>query len=286
MNNINLHILTPNKYQKRFFGVDFFMNILTGSNPLFKYYSTTLDANPVYKPGPVSFLEEMFDFLELELSNKPKGSIIGIQNNPDIYKGLTSIEKILDLLDKYEMGLYIETTSLNIIKDIDLLKTFSKKRPLLVAVPCATTKIDSKLIGKDLKSNTAIKIIQKLTNSGILTGLLIKPIIPDVNDGVNAFIKIMESAIAANVDFIYPSLSLKFDSKKIKAFYDIIDIEFPENMIKYHEKYGYKTTWESSKLPDLKKNFVITCKKNKVLYAMKDIINLYKPDLNIQLKLF
>lgn len=286
MENLHLHILTPNKYQNRFFGVDFFMNILTGSNPLFQYYSTTLDANPVYKPGPVSFLKEMLDFLELELSSKPAGSIIGIQNNPDIYKGLQSIEQILTLLDKYNMGLYLETTSLKVIKDLDLLKEFSLKHPLLVAVPSATTKIQSKLIGHELVADNGIKILQKLKNSNITAGLLIKPIIPSVNDDLEDFMQLMEAAISAGVDFIYPSLSLKFDSKKIKAFYDIIDIEFPENMVKYHESFGYKTTWESSMLPELKKNFVILCKKNKVLYAMKDIINLYKPDLNIQLKLF
>ena len=73
MDSINLHILTPNKQTNRFFGVDYFMNILTGSNELFKYYSTTLDYNPVYKEGPVTFLQEMLTFLELELIQKPKG---------------------------------------------------------------------------------------------------------------------------------------------------------------------------------------------------------------------
>jgi DNA repair photolyase len=286
MDNIYLHILTPNKYQKRFFGVDFFMNILTGSNPLFKYYSTTLDANPVYKSGPVNYMDEILDFLESELSTKPRGSIIGIQNNPDIYKGLKSLSNILDLLVKYEMGLYLETTSQNILNDIEILKAFSKKQPLLVAIPCATTKINSKLIGKELKADNAMKIISKLTNAEIKTGVLIKPIIPSVNDNLEDFMSLIERAIAASVDFIYPSLSLKFDSKKIRAFYDIIDIEFPEKMVKFQEEFGYKTTWESKMLPDLKKNFVIECKKNKVLYAMKDVINLYKPDLNIQLKLF
>ncbi len=286
MENIYLHILTPNKHLKRFFGVDFFMNILTGSNPLFKYYSTTLDANPVYKTGPITFLDEMYDFLETELSNKPKGSIIGIQSNPDIYSGLKSLDRIIELLDKYEMGLYLETNSTKVIKDIPLLKAFSEKRPLLVSVACATTEIKSKLLGDRYLADNGMKIVQKLTNSNILTGTLIKPIIPAVNDGLEDFTKILDMAINAGVDFIYPSLSLKFDSQKIKAFYDIIDIEFPENMVKYHEQFGYKTTWESKNLPELKKNFVIVCKKNKVLYAMKDIINLYKPNLNIQLKLF
>ncbi|MBI9008643.1 MAG: hypothetical protein JEZ05_01315 [Tenericutes bacterium] len=286
MDNIYLHLLRANKQPKRFFGVDYFMNILKGSNPLFQYYSTTLDANPVYKEEPISFLKETYHFLEEELSSKEKGSIIGIQNNPDFYDGIESIDKILELLDKYEMGLYLETTSMKIVNDLELLKAFSLKHPLLVAVPCATTEINSKLLSKELLADNGIKIIQKCSNAGILTGLLVKPIIPAINDSVADFVKILELSINAGVHFIYLSASLKFDSKKIKAFYDIIDIEFPENMVKFREEFGYKTTWESKNLPELKKNFVIACKKNKVLYAMKDIINLYKPDLNIQLKLF
>ncbi len=286
MNNLNLHILSPSKNTKRFFGVDYFMNILSGYNETFKYYSTSLDANPVYLPGPTTMLEEKYRFLEAELATKEKGSIIGIQANPDIYKGLDSLKRIIDLLTKFDMGLYIETTSTKIIDDFELLKVFSEDHPLLIAISSTASTIDSKLFEHDIKIDNTIKIIQKARSYKLNVGLLVKPIVPFINDKPADFKVLIEKAITAGTSYIYPSFSLKFDSKKIKEFYNIIDLEFPELMNKFHDLYGYKTTWESKNASELKKNYVIICRKNKVLYAMKDIINLYKPDLNIQMKLF
>ncbi len=286
MEKFNLHILTPNKSKKRYFGVDYFMNITTGYNPAFKYYSTPLDPNSVYKAGPITLLPEMYHFLEIELSNKEKGSIIGIFANPDIYDAISSIEPIIKLLEKYEMGLFIETTSQKIIDDLPLLMNFSLKLPLLVAVTSCNIDTKSKLLNKQLNIDKAVKLIKKIRQQDINCGIMIKPIIPLINDSLNSFQKMIELAINNDTTFVYPTFTIKFDSKKIRQFYDIIDLEFPELMNVFHDKYGYKTSWESDEAENLKKNYVIYCRKHKVLYAMKDIINLYKPDLNIQLKLF
>ncbi len=286
MSNLNLHILTPNKFDKRYFGVDYFMNILTGHNPLFKYYSTSIDHNPVFTEGPTTFLPEMYDFLTAELDGKAPGTIIGIQNNPDIYTGVDSLKKLLDILKIFKMGLYLETSSMKVIDDLPYLKEFAKELPLLLAIPAATTRINSNLFGKELMVEHAAKIIQKVKSQEIFCGLLVKPIVPFINDDVEDFKGLVSEAIAAGVDFIYPSFSIKFDSKKVKAFYDVIDIECPELMNRFKDDYGQKKVWESPNISELKKQFVILTRKHKVLYSMKDIINTYKPDLNIQLKLF
>lgn len=286
MNYQHSHILTPNKNKKKYFGVDFMMDLLNGSNPIFKYSSTTLDANPVYHDGPIEFFESMYDFLDIELSSKPKGSIIGIFCNPDIYAGIHSLKTIIGLLEKHEMGLFLETTSMELENDLDILQAFNQKHPLLISIPVATVDIDSKIIGDALKLANCTNILQKLKSTKITYGIAVKPIIPFVNDDLEDFKKILETTVKQDVSFIYPSFSLKFDSAKIREFYNVIDLEFPENMVKYQEVYGKKTAWESQNMKALKKNFVIICKSCKVKYAMKDIIALYKPNLTMQLKLF
>lgn len=286
MDSLYLHLLTPNKYQNRYFGVDYFLHLLSGSNPTYKYYSTPLDQNPVYLDGPVSFLEEYYDFLETEIKHKEEGSIIGIQQNPDVYDGLDSIKRLLDILAKWKMGLFLETTSPKLLNDIEALKVFSMNVPLMIAIPISAVKPESDLFGHQPTLDDALKLIQKLKAANISCGVLIKPIIPFVNDGLSTFRTLIQRSIEEGVDFIYPTFSIKFDSKKIKAFYDIIDTEFPALMVKLHEHYGMKHVWESPNMSLLKKHFVIECRKHKVLYAMKDIIHLYKPDLNLQMKLF
>ena len=286
MENLNLHILTPNKYKKRYFGVDYFMNITTGSNPAFKYLSTPLDPNPVYNDGIVKIHPEMYQFLEAEISSKEKGSIIGIFANPDIYLASDSLLRIIEILEKYEMGMFIETSSQKIFNDIEKLVDYSKKLPLLVGVVTSNIDIHSKLLVKQDSLENTSKILGKLRQNNINCGMIIKPIIPDVNDSVDDFDKIMDVCVELEATFIYPTFTINFDSRKIREFYNVIDLEYPNLMNYYHDEFGYKTSWETKNAETLKKNFVIKCRKYKILYAMRDIINLYKPDLNIQLKLF
>lgn len=286
MEKIHLHLLKPNKYKRRFFGVDYFLNLMTGSDRRFQYYATPLDHNPVYKPHPVGLMKDSLRFLAAELSEVPTGSIIGIQPNPDIYQGLDSIDVILELLQEYHLGLYLETTSLKLIDDLGNLKRFAEKQPLLIAVPVATIDDESALFGGDLSLKHAQKIFSRFSGEMIPIGALVKPIIPWINDCVEDFVQLIHQLVKLDVSFIYTTRSIRFDSNKIKAFYDVIDSAFPELMKRYKETYGQKLVWESPEADALKKQFVILSKKHRIAYAMKDIINLYKPDLNVQLKLF
>lgn len=286
MDHVSLDILIPNKSIKRHFGVDYFMDLLTGSNEQFKYYSTNLDYHAYYRVGHKKLMPDYYRFLEKELASKQPHKIIGIVRNPDVYDVVDSLEDILNLLDKYECGLFLETSSAKIIDDLDLLKEFSKKHPLMIAVSIATNDIHSKLFGDDLLYKNGNNLLRALSETELNYGVLIKPILPFINDDLVGFKHILSLAITENASFVYPALSIKFDNEKLNAFYDIIDLEFPQNLVKYHELFGYKTTWESPYLADLKKEFVIVCKRHKVLYSMKDIIASYKEEKEEQLTLF
>ncbi len=287
MDYINSHILTPNKSTKRYFGVDFFLDLLCGSNEQFKYYSTNLDYEGTYKPFETHALtDDYYKALDHDLKTKASQKIIGIVRNPDIYTVIDSIKPILDLLDAHNCGLFLETSNLKILDDLEALETFSKKHPLLIAISISTNSIHSKLFGSDLLYKNGNNILRGLSESTLNYGVLIKPIIPLINDDLEGFKQILSLAVTENAQFIYPALSIKFDNDKLKEFYDIIDLEFPQNIVKYHELYGYKSTWESPYLAELKKEFVIVCKRHKVLYSMKDIIGSYKEEKTEQMKLF
>ncbi len=286
MDHLALHILRPNKNKSRFFGVDYFLSIASGHNPSFQYLSTPLDPNSVYKEGPISLHKDMYHFLEQELMTKEKGSIIGIFANPDIYKAIQSLDMIISLLEKYEMGLFIETSSDKILTDLNRLEQFSKNHPLLIAITINTGGSNSLLLNNQSEMEHLVKTVQKLRQAGLLAGFMAKPFIPYINDNVDDFIQFLNKAVDVDAAFVYPTFQINFDSLKIKECYNVIGLEFPELMIKLHEEYGFKTSWESKHVNELKKHFIIICRKNKVMYAMKDIIHSYKPDSNIQLKLF
>lgn len=285
--NVKIKSLTPNKNKSKFFGVDYFANVYDGSKQTFKYFGSSIDELMIFRDEMVSFNKTKFANFEVEASALEENSIIGFFQNPDIYSDLESISPILEVLDRYNLGLFIETNSDNILNDLDILKEFSLKHPLLIAITINSYQyINISFFDKMDNLESMNKIIRKLADKDLNVGLIFKPMIPRINDEVGELKKIIEKSDSLGVKFIYPSFTLYFDSFKIKNFYDIIEKERPDLRNFYFDKFGFKYSWESQNLNELKKVLVFDSKKNKIKYAMKDIIDLYKNDSYTQLKLF
>ncbi len=287
MNNPNQKVLTLNKNRIKFFGVDYFANFYDGSQSTFKFFASSIDELMIYHDEMVSFNQYKYELFKMEIRNIEEKSIIGLFQNPDVYRDLESIDFILEDLKNSGLGLFLETNSEKILNDIEILKEFQKTNPLLIAIPINSNKsINVSFFEKQANLEAMSKVIHKLTDSNLNVGLIFKPLIPRLNDDVEELKKIIDKADGLNVNFIYPSFTLYFDSYKLKNFYDIIEIERPELRNFYFDKYGQKLSWESQNLNELKKMLVFNSKKSKIKYAMKDIISLYRDDTYTQLKLF
>lgn len=287
MVQVKQKVLVPNKNSSKYFGVDYFASIYDGSHPSFKYYASSIDSFMMYKNEMVNFNPHLYELFKIDISNIEEGNIIGFFQNPDIYYSLDSLAFLLNELDKFNLGLFIETNSPKILNDIDALAAFSKKHPLLIAMPINSfAKIEMSMFEENANLDTISKVISRLRSQNINCGIIFKPLIPRVNDSVEELEKIIDKANQISASFIYPCFTLNFDSFKIHNFYDIIDKEKPELKNYYFDKYGYRLTWESENLAELKKQLVILSKKAKLLFSMKDIIALYKEDSFTQLKLF
>ena len=283
----NIRVLVPNKNKNKFFGVDYFANLYDGSKESFKYFASSIDELMIFKDESVNFNQEKFAAFKIKSANLEENAIIGFFQNPDIYQALDSIDFLLDELSKNNLGLFLETSSDKILNDLDKLIEFSKQHPLLIAFPVSSYSNKDLSIFNDLSSLESVsKTLHKLVDAGLNTGIILKPLIPKINDEVEELVKIIDKCDSLNLNFIYPSFTLYFDSYKIKNFYDIIDKEKPELKNFYFDKFGYKYSWESQNLSELKKVLVFNSKKSKIKYAMKDIIDLYRKDAFTQLKLF
>ena len=283
----NFKVITPNKNRTKFFGVDYFANVYDGSKPSFKYFASSIDSLMIYHHELVKFNQVKYQMFKNALFDIEPNKIIGFFQNPDIYDDLDSIAFILKDLQFRGLGLFIETNSEKILNDIDIFKEFSKKLPLMIGIPIHSySHIDVSFFDKSCNMDSMSKIIHKLKDAGLNTGVIFKPLIPRVNDSLEQLEKIIEKADGLNVDFIYPSFTLYFDSYKLKNFYDIIETEKPELKNFMFDKFGQKNSWESDNLSELKKILVFNSKKSKIKYAMKDIIDIYRDDAFTQLKLF
>ncbi|PKK95566.1 MAG: hypothetical protein CVV60_00745 [Tenericutes bacterium HGW-Tenericutes-5] len=285
MNSFKVVII--NKNRTKFFGVDYFANVYDGSKESFKYFASSIDPLMNYQNEIVKFNEMKYQLFRNALFDIEPGKIIGFFQNPDIYQDLETIDFILKDLQFRTLGLFIETNSEKILNDLDALKEFSKKLPLIIAIPVHSySNIDMSFFDKTCNMEAMTKLIHKLKDAGLNVGVIFKPLIPKINDETMELEKIIEKCDSLNVDFIYPSFTVYFDSFKLKNFYDIIETEKPELRNFMFDKFGQKNSWESDNLAELKKILVFNSKKSKIKYAMKDIIDIYRDDAFTQLKLF
>jgi DNA repair photolyase len=297
LNNLSVkttkQILIPNKNPNRFFAIDFFASLYQGSSPSFQFLASLSDPFQIYDNQQISPKPDALVVFENEIKEKVKGSIIGFYLNPDSYNQMEDkkhlMRKALQVVQDYQMGVYIETTSDLILNDFDLLRKIKEFAPVVITIPIGHTTdlVSEKIEGVNaVKFIDRIKLLRKCKDAGFITGILFKPLIPYINDSEDIILHIIDKAKDAFCDFIYPSFVISLEENQRKSFFELIDHDFPGLKNVYMDKFGMKKTWASPYQQNLKKQFVFACKKNKIAYGMKDIIQMIKPSKNEQFTLF
>jgi DNA repair photolyase len=285
---LNTTALIRNRHKDRYFGIDYYANICHGSNPIFNYLSTPLDFYPLAnQKTPSRSIDREHDLLKkIQQFDTPK--IIGFFDNPDIYQCHHTMFDMIHKLKDTNHGLFIESHSLNILNDMDAFIDFSKTNPLLIGLPIASLEpIPLSAFDDEAYHKNIEKLAKAFHKANIPYGFIIKPVIPYINDSVEAFKRLLNQLIEYQPDFIYPTFSITFDSKKLNHFYHMIDHEHSELKSLYFDEYGYKKSWMSPNAAQLKKAFIFTIKKTKIAYSMKQIIDLYKKEpIDEQISLF
>ncbi|MBN2504720.1 MAG: hypothetical protein JXB20_05185 [Bacilli bacterium] len=285
-------ILIPNKNPQRHFGVDFFADVFTGSFPGRKYYAAPIDIDQTFSDDlPKPKTDIMFLFKQ-EIAQKPEGSIIGFCRNPDPYDQRIErkelMREFLKLVLEHNMGVYVETTSDLIYDDLDLLKTIQAKQVAVIAVPIGFSNdaVGNKIESYEPSFNTKIRFIHKLANEGLTVGVIIKPVIPFINDTEANLKEILRRSHEAGARFVFPTFGIHVHDEQRVHFHNLVDNEFPGLKNIYMDTYGMKQILVSGNSVKLKKAFVFEAKRLKIAFGMKDTIKSIKPNTETQMKLF
>lgn len=130
------------------------------------------------------------DILIKELSAKnyrPETIVLGANTDPyqPIEKQYRSTRKVLQILHRCKHPVMIISKGSLIEQDIDLLSSMAQQS--LLKVMLSVTTLDKQLARK-LEPRAAaphkrLQLIEQLTNAGIPTGIMLAPLIPQINDG-------------------------------------------------------------------------------------------------------
>lgn len=275
-------ILSGYNSRGEWFGCNYNMNIYRGCSHGCIYCDSRSECYHIENFDQVRAKKDSIDILDKELRSKRKKGVIGTGSMSDPYNLFEEKYKLtrqaLELLTKHRFGVSIATKSPLITRDIDVLKRIKRHSPVLVkmTVTSATDGLSKILEPNVARSSERFEAINKLSTSGIFTGILLMPVLPFIEDHDENILEIIRLAKENGAKFIYPAFGVTLRQNQRIHFFKKLDEHFKGMSKKYIKEYGFSYECRSKRADELWKVFKGACDKENLLYKMEDIINRYK----------
>ena len=210
--------------------------------------------------------------LENTLRKKRKKCMIGTGSMCDPYMHieieLNHTRKCLEIIDKYDFGLCIQTKSNRILNDLELLNSINQKAKCVVQITLTTYDESLCKIIEPFVSTTKerFEVLKIMRDNGIPTVVWLGPILPFINDMEDNLKGILDYCIEAKVyGIICFGMGLTLREGNREYFYKKLDEHFPGLKQKYQKKYGYGYELRSDNNEKLMNIFHNECKKHGIV---------------------
>lgn len=213
------------------------------------------------------------ELLEKALKSKRKKCMIGTGGMCDPYlhieENLQITRKCLELIDRYEYGVAVQTKSTRVLRDMDLLKSINQKAKAVVQMTMTT--YDEELC-KILEPNVSttrerFEALMQFKEAGIPTVVWLSPILPFINDTEENIRGILDYCVKAGVKgIICFGMGVTLREGDREYFYQALDRNFPGMKQRYIRTYGNAYEVVSPKHSELMKIFYQICKENDIIF--------------------
>ena len=185
------------------------------------------------------------ELLEKTLARKRNKGMIGTGAMSDPYLHIESklqhTRKCLELIDRYEYGLAIQTKSDLILRDLDLLKSINEKTKCVVQMTMTT--YDDELC-KIIEPNVCVtskraEVLNIMRDNGIPTIVWMTPILPFINDTEENIRGLIKYCVEAKVyGILLWDMGVTLREGDREYFYKKLDEHFPGMKNRYINTYG------------------------------------------------
>ena len=224
--------------------------------------------------------ENALELLEKALKSKKKRCMIGTGAMTDPYIPIEDKLRLtrgaLDLILKYGFGVAIQTKSVRILRDIDLLAKINEQSKAVVQMTL-TTHDDA--LCRILEPNVSVTsqrvaALKTFRDAGIPTVVWLDPILPFLNDTRENIEGILESCIEAEVKGILCfNMGLTLRDGNREYFYAQLDRHFPGLKEQYIRTYGNRYEINSPRNGELMELFHSTCEKAGMMHDVHAIFS-------------
>nr|WP_300676883.1 radical SAM protein [uncultured Acetatifactor sp.] len=215
--------------------------------------------------------------LEKALRSKRKKCMIGTGAMCDPYmhceEELRLTRRCLEIIDRYEFGVAIQTKSDRILRDLDLLKSINEKAKCVVQMTLTT--YDENLCGI-LEPNVCttaerVRALEIFRDNGIPTVVWLSPILPFLNDTKENIQGILGYCIRAKVKgIICFGMGMTLREGDREYYYAALDRHFPGLKQRYQRRYGQAYEIASDRHRELMELFRRICGENGILCHVEE----------------
>ena len=193
----------------RWFGIDYQMNLYRGCCHGCIYCDSRSECYGIEEFDRVRGKENSLALLEEELRHKRKTGVAGTGAMSDPYNPYEREARLtrggLQLLDQYGFGAAIATKSAMITRDLDVLQRIQAHSPVVCKITVTTWDDDlcRKIEPYPSVSSERLRAVKALSGAGIFTGILLMPVLPFLEDGLDNILGIVRLAAENGAKFIY-----------------------------------------------------------------------------------
>ena len=216
--------------------------------------------------------------LEDALKRKRKKCMIGTGAMSDPYipipENLANIRACLEIINKYDCGLAIQTKSDLILRDLDLLISINKKAKCIVETTLTT--FDENLC-KIIEPNVCgtkrrFEVLKIMRDNGIQTIVWLSPFLPFINDTEENLRGLMGYCVEAGVyGILCWGIGMTLREGDREYYYSKLDEHFPGLKGKYQKKYGLCYSISSDNNDKLYKLLRAACDEHNILLGTDEL---------------
>ena len=261
------------------FGTDHTMNLYRGCCHGCLYCDSRSDCYQIEDFDQVKAKADALRILRDDLARKVRPAFISMGSMSDPYnpfeKELLLTRHALELIDAYDHGVAIATKSDLIVRDIDILRSIQRTAPVVCKLTITTVDDDlaSRLEPGAPLPSARLTALERLSEAGLFTGVLLMPVLPFVEDSDENVLAVVESAARAGARFVYAALGVTMRQGQREYFLDGLERMFPGQGLKerYLRQYGDRYQCATPRAKKLWETYTTVCQERGILYDMKSI---------------
>jgi DNA repair photolyase len=276
-------LLSSAKQPDPWFGIKYTMNLYRGCTHQCIYCDSRSECYQIDNFADVLVKVNAIDLLKNELPRKRVKGTIGTGSMSDPYLPLEATRNLtgraLEVIAQHQYPLHALTKSDLVLRDLETLREIKR---VYAAVSFTITTADDDLSkrvepGAPIASRRFTALTQ-LAAAGILTGVLLMPVLPFIEDNAENITAIVARAHDCGASYILASFGMTLRDRQRAYYYAQLDRLFPGLRRQYERRFGERYSASANDAHRLEQIFHEQCAR----YGIATRMPLYEAPVALQ----